>query len=802
MTNRFFNILLLFLFLNQLLLAQETGRTQTIKGKIVDVQSKYPIEGAAVLLLNVDPPVTAISDAEGEYKLINVPLGRQTIKISSLGYNPRTIPNVVVTSGKEVILNIELEEQIVETEEVVVTAERDKTKPNNDNTSVSTRSFNMEETNRYAGSRNDPARMAMNFAGVSGANDGRNDIIIRGNSPLGVLWRMEGVDIPSPNHFGAFGTSGGAISILNNNTLGRSDFMTGAFPAQYGNALAGVFDLQMRKGNNEKREYMLQAGFLGLEAGLEGPFSKKHKSSYMASYRYSTLGILKALGFNFGTSALPQYQDLSFKIELPTKNAGKFTLFGVGGISEALTKGDKTDSTDLYVDRGYNVLFKTQMGVVGISHLVFLDDKTFSKLSFAVSGSLAKIKNDSIPQDSLGNFIPQDANGNFTGEAITSYVSIFGQSKYSLNYMLNRKFNAKNNVSVGFIGDFLNSRLTDSLLVNRTKFVTLHDFKGHSFLFQGYLQWQHRFTEKFTLNTGIHYQHFLFNNTNALEPRAGLKYQLTPKQTISFGSGLHSQLQPLQVYFREDTLAGGGYAKSNTKLGFTKSVQAVLAYDYNIFKDFRIKVETYYQYLYNVPIEQTPSSFSMLNSGADFIISTRDSLVNEGTGRNYGIEFTIEKFFSKGYYFLITTSIFDSRYKGSDGVLRNTAFNSHYTSNLLAGKEFRIGKNSVFITDLKITYAGGRRYTPVDFEASRAAQQTVYVDSLAFSEQFDYYLRTDFKIGFRANSKKVTHELSLDIQNIFNRQNPFIVKFNIQKQIVTTIPQLGLIPILQYRLTF
>jgi hypothetical protein len=192
----------------------------------------------------------------------------------------------------------------------------------------------------------------------------------------------------------------------------------------------------------------------------------------------------------------------------------------------------------------------------------------------------------------------------------------------------------------------------------------------------------------------------------------------------------------------------------------------------------------------------------MLNSGADFIISTRDSLVNEGTGRNYGIEFTIEKFFSKGYYFLITTSIFDSRYKGSDGVLRNTAFNSHYTSNLLAGKEFRIGKNSVFITDLKITYAGGRRYTPVDFEASRAAQQTVYVDSLAFSEQFDYYLRTDFKIGFRANSKKVTHELSLDIQNIFNRQNPFIVKFNIQKQIVTTIPQLGLIPILQYRLTF
>lgn len=802
MAKRFFSVIVFIFFFHHLILAQETARTQTIKGKIVDMQSKYPIEGAAVLVLNIDPPVMALSNEEGEYKLLNVPLGRQTLKVSSLGYNPRTIPNIVVTSGKEVIVNIELEEQIIETEEVVVTAERDKTKPNNEHASVSTRSFNMEETNRYAGSRNDPARMAMNFAGVSGANDGRNDIIVRGNSPLGVLWRMEGVDIPSPNHFGAFGTSGGAISILNNNTLGRSDFMTGAFPAQYGNALAGVFDLQMRKGNNEKREYMLQAGFLGLEAGLEGPFSKKHRSSYMANYRYSTLGILKALGFNFGTSALPQYQDLSFKIELPTKKSGKFTLFGVGGISEALTKGDQTDTTDLYVDRGYNVLFKTQMGVLGISHLTFLDDKTFSKISFAVSGSLAKIKTDSIPQDSAGNFIPQDADGNFTGTAITSYVSVFGQSKYSLNYLLNRKFNARNNVSIGFIVDFLNSRLTDSLLAYRTKFVTLHDFKGQSFLIQGFLQWQHRFTEKLTLNTGLHYQHFVYNNTNALEPRAGLKYQLTPKQTISIGAGLHSQLQPLQVYFREDTLADGSYIRSNTKLEFTKSVQAVLAYDYNIFRDFRIKIETYYQYLYNAPVEQSPSSFSMLNSGADFIINTSDSLVNEGTGRNYGIEFTIEKFFSKGYYFLVTTSIFDSKYRGSDGVLRNTAFNSHYTSNLLAGKEFKIGKNSVFILDLKTTYAGGRRYTPVDFDASRIAQQTVYVDSLAFSKQFEYYLRTDFKIGFRANSKKVTHELSLDIQNIFNRQNPFIIKFNIQKQTVTTIPQLGIIPILQYRLTF
>lgn len=140
---------------------------------------------------------------------------------------------------------------------------------------VSARSFTVEETSRYAGSLNDPSRMAANYAGVSSTSDARNDIIIRGNSPLGVLWRLNGMEIPNPNHFGSLGTTGGPVSILNNNLLDKSDFLTGAFPAEYGNALAGVFDLQMRSGNNEKTEFLGQVGFNGFELGAEGPIGKK-----------------------------------------------------------------------------------------------------------------------------------------------------------------------------------------------------------------------------------------------------------------------------------------------------------------------------------------------------------------------------------------------------------------------------------------------------------------------------------------------------------------------------------------------
>ena len=302
--------------------------TQTVRGKIIDQEAQSPLLGANVVVLGTDPLLGSSTEADGSFRIERVPVGRHTLKISCIGYEDAQIPELIVGSGKEVVLTIRLTESLTQMEEIVVTAESEKGKPNNELAFISARSFTVEETKRYAASINDPARMALSFAGVASTDDGSNNIVIRGNSPRGVLWRLEGIEVPNPNHFGEEGASGGGVSMLSVNTLDNSDFYTGAFPAEYGNAASGVFDIKLRKGNSEQKEYALQAGLLGVDFAAEGPFSQNAKASYLVNYRYSTLGILGALGIEVVGDAIPNFQDLTFKVHVPTQRAGVLLSLG------------------------------------------------------------------------------------------------------------------------------------------------------------------------------------------------------------------------------------------------------------------------------------------------------------------------------------------------------------------------------------------------------------------------------------------------------------------------------------------
>src|SRR5690554_4405469 len=319
--------------------------TQNIHGQIIDKTTQTPIIGANIIVLDTDPLIGTVSDLSGYYELTNVPTGRVSVRVSYLGYESVTMTDLELTTGKELVLNFAIEEKVTKLEELVVVAGDEKSQPRNDMATVSSRQFTVEESQRYAGGRNDVSRMAQNFAGVRGSNDAVNDIVIRGNSPVGLLWRMENIDIPNPNHFGTLGSTGGPVSMLNNNVLANSDFSTGAFPAEYGNAISGVFDLKLRNGNSHSYEFLGQVGFNGFELGAEGPINREKKSSFVVNYRYSTLGVLSALGFNFGTgTAVPYYQDVSFKVRLPVDEKNVFSVFGLGGVShiDILTSQDTT----------------------------------------------------------------------------------------------------------------------------------------------------------------------------------------------------------------------------------------------------------------------------------------------------------------------------------------------------------------------------------------------------------------------------------------------------------------------------
>ena len=774
--------------------------TQTVRGVLTDKLTKTPIPGANVVILNTEPLVGTTTDELGRFKFDNVEIGRISIKITFVGYYDVTLTNINLQSGKELVLNIEMEEQVIMGEEVVIKARANKSDALNKLSMVSARGFTVEETERYAGSRNDVARMASNYAGVTGNDDSRNDIIIRGNSPVGLLWRLDGVDIPNPNHFGATGTTGGPVSMLNNTLLDNSDFFTGAFPAEYGNAIAGVFDLRMRNGNNEKYEFLGQVGFNGFELGAEGPISKSKGSSFLVNYRYSTLGVMEKLGMDFGTIGIPYYQDLSFKINLPRTRIGAISIFGLGGISDIKLWDSKKDTTskklDFYGGEGFDITNGSDMGVIGLNHTYLLNDKTYIKTSISAMGHLFKTVIDSlVPKTTIKQ---------------PWYRNDFIDEKILISSFINHKFNTQHSIKAGIEVNKILFNYVDSVYKNQGGyFQTVRNTDGSTWLFQPYAQWQYKITDDITFNGGLHYLYLALNKTSSVEPRLGIRWKANSRITLSLGYGLHSQTAPLPIYFNLVRLNDGSYESANKNLDLTKSNHFVVGLDYRLNEFTRIKAEAYYQYITNAGVDAKNSSpYSILNEGANFGVWTPDYINNKGTGKNYGVELTFEHFLNKGFYFLWTTSLFDSKYKGSDNIEHNTAFNNNLIVNGLIGKEFTFGsksgksKKSLSI-DIKTTYSGGKRATPwTPVMQSTGEYEQVFDDSNAFDLKLKDYFRTDFRMAFKLNKFGITQEWAIEITNLFNNQNIYGEKFNKQTGAGSYTYQMGFMLIPQFRIIF
>jgi len=774
--------------------ASGQSNLQTVKGTVKDKASERPLIHATITLAGTT--LGAVTDSAGHYVLHNVPIGRQQIVFQYLGYKPALIPEVLITAGKEVVLDISMEESISALKDVTVTAQKiNKGTASNEFAGVSSRSFSMEEVMRYSGGRNDPSRLVSNFAGVATTDDSRNDIVVRGNAPTAVLWRMEGIPIPNPNHFAVAGNAGGPVSALNTNALKNSDFYTGAFAAEYGNVTGAVFDIGLRDGNKDRFEKTLQLNLLsGLEAMLEGPLGKKKNgASFLVGYRYSFASIAQSLGFNSLTTATPNYQDLVLHIKFAPGKLGNLSLFGLGGISSIDFIGKEIDSTDFFSNTDEDRYARSRFGVLGLKHTFDLGTHTYIRTVLSYSYS---------------NYV---VNQYKWYDSLTVRTHVFDQSSSNTGWRLSSYINSKVNVQLSLRGGVLAEVLGVDMYTrdhyNRPEWAFLRNYDGSSLLLQPFIQGRYRFTDKLALNAGLHGIYYGFNDHYNIEPRASLSYDFTPKQTLSFSYGLHSQLQPLPVYIYEEQLPDGhSVNRSNRDLDFTKAQHYVLGYDWRFAPSWRLKAEAYYQYLYDVPVERTPSGFSMLNVGADFGFPEKTNLVNEGTGSNRGIEFTLEKFFSKGTYLLTTASIFDARYKGSDGIERNSTFNNRTVFNVLGGREWKVGRNgrNAFTVDVKAAFSGGRYYTPVDLAASLAADEEKLNESSYNSERLSNYFRLDTRLGMRLNSarRKLSHTLYLDFQNITNNENVLMQRYNTAKNTVGQAYQIGFFPDLLYRVQF
>lgn len=761
--------------------------TQTIRGVVFDKESEYTLPGASIALISVDPVIGVSTNPNGNFEIENVPVGRHTLQVSFIGYETVTLPNVLVGSAKEVVLKIALSESLVKLEEVVINGGNKKEEANNEMATISARSFSVEETSRYAASVDDPARMAQAFAGVSTTDDVSNEIIVRGNSPRGLLWRLNGIEIPSPNHFTDVGASGGGISVLSNNMLDNSDFFTAAFPAEYGNAMSGVFDIKLRKGNQHKREQAFQFGLLGTDVSAEGPLRGENQGSYLINYRYSTLSMLTGLGIlDFDNNNL--FQDLAFNFFLPTKKYGNFSLFGIGGLSLSEEFPVK-DTSEFEPDEDYHdAKFNSDIGVAGLEHKCFLNSNTYIKTVLSYSTQRIAFWTDSISKENLSTTRLYSERMSNSAGRISSYI--------------NKKIDAQNTFRGGIILSRLYFDLEADGKDEDDQFKTFLQNKGEAETYQMYGQWKHSFNERWVLNAGVHSMYFSLNDNYSIEPRLGLKWKFSEGRSLSFGAGLHSRLEDMSIYMARQQQDDGSYIQPNKNLDLTKALHYVIGYDQMLNEFVHFKTELYYQALYDVPVENTPnSSVSAINANAGY---TTDDYINKGTAFNLGAEVTLERFFAKGFYYLFTGSVFDSKYKALDGKLYNTRFNANYRFSLLGGKEYKVGKEdkNLLAINLKGIWAGGNRYTPIDLEASQLSGEEELFEGQRFEAQTPNYWRIDMTTSYRINRPKVAHIISLQVQNVTNRENVFGYNYNNYTQQIEREYQFGILPILKYRLEF
>lgn len=766
---------------------------QTIRGQVRDIDTQIPLTGATVVLQFGDGSLGGVTDLDGKFRFEAVPVGRFDLAVNYLGYEPLVQTSLLLTSGKELILTLDLVESAIAMDEVVVTAKHDKTEALNELASVSARSFSVEETSRYAGSFYDPARMAQNYAGVSvgGGDDLNNEIIIRGNSPTGLLWRLEGIEIPNPNHFGALGNSGGGISMLSSSMLSNSDFYTGAFPAEFGNATSGVFDLNLRNGNNEKREHSLMVGVLGLEVATEGPINRELGSSYLLNYRYSTLAILQSLGLNPAGDALPKYQDFSFKINLPTAKAGTFSIFALGGTNQSYFEPIPDQQQWEFEDDKWGFLEEQQVGTVGLGHRLLLSDRSYLRTVF-VASSNRYLERDYWLNDTLNYARHIDEETTSTNSA------------YRLSTTYNLKMNAKNTLRAGLIG----SHLSFDFIYDEDDGESLHryfDNSGSTQYLQAFAHWKHRFDDRFSMNAGLHYSHLMLSHQQAIEPRFSLEWQLSPTQKISTAIGLHSKMEHLALYLFDGTLPDGRQHVPSRDIEFSKAWHAILGYDHRLSENLRLKTEVYYQHLFDVPVENNLESLgSLINASDVWDVIGAQQVVNEGIGRNYGLDVTLERFFSDQYYFLLTGSLYKSKYQPLNKQWYSSAFDGNFQLVALGGKEFKVGKKKVNILgfNAKLIYSGGRRTTPIDLEASRERGFTVYHYDQPYGSRNWPYKRLDIGISYRINARKMSHALLLDIQNVSNFQNIYSQYYSSSAGEIRSVYQTGLLPVFAYRVEF
>ncbi|MGR3812293.1 TonB-dependent receptor [Jiulongibacter sp. NS-SX5] len=739
-------------------------RTSTVRGTVKESVSQSPIEKINVQVVNSN--LTAVTDAEGQFIITDVPVGRLELKITGVGYTDQLIKELLLASNKELVIDVNLQTAISDLDEVMVTA----ASPNLSGAKTSIQTITVEQVMRFPATFFDPARLAFSFPGVANTNDQANNMSIRGNNPRGLQWRLEGLEIVNPNHLANAGTfsdqatvNGGGTNMLSAQMLGNMNFLTGAFPAEYGNALSGVMDMRLRKGNNKEFEHTAQVGLIGVDLASEGPLNRKKGSSYLINYRYSFTGLLALGGMTFGGEDI-RFQDLAVNLSFPNKKLGDFTVFGMGGKNSNEFAFDDEEGLGPQQEKDlYAINYYSKMGAAGVTHEKTLNPSLLWKNNLVYSG--------------LRNERNQTADPIY-GDVLPSQFDLTKTSKFSFSTIFNRRFATSRLKSGAYV-----TRTADSLNI----FNGLSAGEFDSWLIQPFIQYSGQINSSLSYDLGFHQMNYLLTKTSTFEPRAALSLALGSSASVTASYGRHSQLLDNWLY------------ASNSDLKPTLSDHYVLNFSQRLGEKSNITVEAYYLSITNDLASQTDQFLTGMNL-TGYVDPT--NLVNGAKGNNYGLELNYSRYLDNGFFMLANATLYKSTSINAEGVEFASRYDGNYIGNLTLGKEWSLSKDRVFGSNIRLVYLGGFNNYEIDESASAAQSRTVFDYTAPLTDELPDYFRTDLRIYLKRSKNKLNRMWSIDIQNLTNQENVAFSYYDAFQNQLLTKYQLGMIPMLNYRWEF
>ena len=754
--------------------------TSALSGRVTDAITSAAMPGATVQVFLPDTAFGTTTDVNGAFRFASIPTGIHRVQARFVGYAAADIGEVWVRLGKEEVVTFALQRSASELGEVEVRASAPQRM-----STMSSHTLTVEQSLRYPATFFDPARLAMSYAGVASTNDQANHFSVRGNGPVSNAWLLEGAEIVNPNHLTNAGTasdyptlSGGGTTILSAQMLGTSRLLMGSMTAPYGNALGGIMDLSLRPGTTQRQAFTLQAGLIGIDLSAEGPFRKGGKASYLINYRYSTIGLLSAMGVDLGDEAIT-FQDLSFNVSLPMGDQAHLTLFGMGGNSS--NRFDAKDSTEWEFDKdSHNIDYTAEVGAAGATFRLALGKNAVWRTTGVISEN-DQVRTASGPSRILG------ADDTFARAALTerklSVVSfVRGSSGDRLTYQ--------------FGGSAMERSVTKDLVV---------DDDVVAWLIRPYAQLGYALNEHWSTELGLAYSSYTYNGSAVVEPRASVQWQPRAGRSLTVFAGQRAQLPNVQL-FPTQAIVG---IWDNTGIGLTRSLDLGVSYEHVIRPDLIFRTEVYHQQLEDVPEGDVSVFQPALNEDGNMVNAWDRplylQLANTGTASNTGIEVSLFRSFQNNFFYQVNVTLLDPRYRSITGQELDGRWNTTGMGNLVIGREFakeKEGSKRTWGVNGRVNVIGGQRTTPIDTLASQSVGTTVYDVQRPMAETMPIFYRIDVRVYRKMERKDHTGMWSLDLQNLTNATNEAYRYYDDRSQKVVTKYQLGLIPNLSYRIEF